>query len=366
MEKKLFLIVFWVCCSLSSKGQELKTRNLILITLDGLRWQEVFHGADSAILTNKEYVKDNQLAAQFWNSSHELRRELLFPFLWKIAGTEGQLYGNRDYKNDANCANPYWFSYPGYSEIFTGFVDKRVRSNQPFENPNATILEFINKQPGYKNSVAAFATWDLFPYILRENISGIPVSAGKELIPDSATSNDLLNELQNLIQNPQDSHYDVFTFYYALEYLKCKRPRVMFLGLDETDHHAHGGRYDEYLKSAHRSDEMISSLWQWLQSQPDYKDQTTLLITTDHGRGKGSRHAWKNHGRLSSGSSQVWFAVIGPDTPALGEMKIERKYYLKQLAKTSASFLGLDYENVEPVGEIIRSMMAAELISHKY
>ena len=97
-----------------------------------------------------------------------------------------------------------------------------------------------------------------------------------------------------------------------MEYLKRVRPRVTFIGFDETDHYAHQGRYDEYLRAAHNADQMIAQLWRWLQSQPDYKDQTTLLITTDHGRGRG-RNNWRKHRLLARGSRHIWFAVVGPD-----------------------------------------------------
>lgn len=362
--KKIASVFFLCVCSLISlRGQDTRTKNLIIITLDGLRWQEIFHGADSAILCNKEYSKDKNTISQFWHTSSVERREMLMPFFWNVIGTQGQLYGNRDYKSDVNCANPHWFSYPGYSEILTGFVDRRVKSNDRVENPNYTVLEFIHQQRAFQNKVAAFGTWDVFPYIFREEKSGIPVNAGGETATDTLSQREsLLNELQQLIKNPYGSRYDAFTFYYAFEYLKRKQPRVLFIGFDETDEHAHKGHYDEYLKSANRSDEMISRLWTWVQSHPKYKDQTTMIITTDHGRGKGHRNSWKNHGRLAFGSGQAWFAILGPDTPANGEMKTPNRYYLKQLAKTSASFLEIDYTNIEPVGDAVKSAISTELI----
>ena len=361
--RKIIIIIIISCSAFSFtlNGQTVKTKNLIVITLDGLRWQEIFHGADSAILFNKNYTKDKNTHNQFWDTSAVSRREKLLPFFWNVIGTQGQLYGNRDYRNMVNCANPHWFSYPGYSEMLTGFIDGKVRSNDKIENPNYTVLEFIAQQQGFENKVAAFATWDVFPCILRESRTGIPVNAGKELAPANVSEReDLLNELQALLPNAHGSRYDAFTFYYAFEFLKRQRPKVMFIGFDETDQHSHAGRYDDYLKSANRIDEMLSRLWTWLQSQPDYKDQTTILITTDHGRGKGHRNSWKNHGRLAFGSGQVWFAALGPDTPAFGEMKNDGRYFLKQIAKTAAAFLGLDYSNVEPVGETVQTMIPAK------
>ena len=79
---------------------------------------------------------------------------------------QGQLYGNRRYDNKVDNANPYWFSYPGYNEIFTGYADTSINSNDKKYNKNENILEFINKQKDYQGSVAAFTTWD---------VSGVPV-----------------------------------------------------------------------------------------------------------------------------------------------------------------------------------------------
>ena len=99
-----------------------------------------------------------------------------------------------------------------------------------------------------------------------------------------------LNEYVQTIPKRKDRQ----TFEYAMEYLKREKPRVLFIGFDGTDDNGHGGRYDEYLKSAHDIDGMLKELWSWVQSQPEYNDQTTMFVTTDHGRGNG-KHTWKNH-----------------------------------------------------------------------
>jgi hypothetical protein len=142
-----------------------------------------------------------------------------------------------------------------------------------------------------------------------------------------------------------------------MEYLKRERPRVTFISFDGTDANAHAGDYAGYLNAANSADFMIARLWQWVQSQPDYKNKTTLFVTTDHGRGNGKNN-WRKHSLLRAGSRQIWFAVMGPDTPAFGEMKINSRTYQKQVAKTLAAFLGLPYRNDEPVGEVVQTMMA--------
>jgi hypothetical protein len=353
MLRLLFLMLIANCCF----SQPRQTENIILITVDGLRWQEIFQGADSSILYNKEYTKDTRVIDKYWHSDEQNSRQALMPFFWNTIAKHGQLYGNRKYDNNVNCANMKWFSYPGYSELLVGFVEPAVKSNDNIENPNYTVLEYIEQQPGFDNKVAVFSTWETIAYVMRANTTGIPANAGNEPAKGPLSEQQLLlNELQSIIQNPYGSRYDAFTFYQAFEYLKFKRPRVLFVSFDETDEHGHGGRYDQYLESIHSTDEMIRRLWEWIQNDAQYKDKTTLLISTDHGRGRDSNQKWKGHGLLHFGSGQIWFAVIGPDTPASGEIKQPMKLFQKQFAKTAAAFLGFDYCNERPVGEAILSM----------
>lgn len=348
---KLSLILLTICSGLSA--QELKSKNIIVVTLDGYRWKELFEGADDAILSEPKYMSDPQVAGLFGGGSVTEKREKLMPFFWSVIARQGQLYGNRNFGNKVNCVNNHLLSYPGYSEMFVGHPDRTVSSNKRRVNPNATVFEFIQQHKGYEKKVAAFATWDLFPFILREERAAVYVNAGSEPVAGKISDNEKsMNE--SLLRG--NKRTDDQTFQYAFEYLKRERPRVMFIGLDGTDHHAHSGRYDEYLKSANAIDGMINHLWTWVQSQPDYKDQTTLFITTDHGRGS-NKHMWKTHQLLFPGSRHIWFAVMGPDTPAFGEMKFKAKYYQKQVAGTMAAFLGLRFKGRDKTGEVVQTMI---------
>jgi hypothetical protein len=313
MRNFFILLVLLLNTAGKSGAQELKTKNLIIVTLDGLRWQEIFQGADSALLFNKEYVSDDKVVDYYWRHTSEERRKVLTPFLWSVVEEQGQLLGNRTFNNKVDCANPFWFSYPGYSELFTGFVDKRIRSNAAKENPNRTVLDFIQQQPKFNGKVAGFATWEVMSSVIREKSGGIPVNSGREFATGQISQTErLLNELQELLPTPHGGRYDALTFFYALEYLKRTRSSVIYIGFDETDQHAHSGRYDEYLKAATRNDRMIATLWYWLQSQDDFHDKTSLIITTDHGRGRSSNKGWKSHGRLAFGSGETLDCCFRP------------------------------------------------------
>ena len=152
--KKYLYYIFIASAFFTSKGNaQTKTKNLVIVTLDGMRWQEVFGGADSEILKNKEFTRDSAgTFSKFWDDDIDKRREKLFPFLWRWKG------------NKVNNANRYKFSYPGYNEIFTGYPDTAINSNDKIPNKNINVLDFLNKQPNFKNKIAAFSSWDAFPY----------------------------------------------------------------------------------------------------------------------------------------------------------------------------------------------------------
>lgn len=129
----------------------------------------------------------------------------------------------------------------------------------------------------------------------------------------------------------------------------------MYIAYGETDDFAHDGRYDQYLISAKRTDKYIGELWNWVQSHKKYKDKTTFIITTDHGRGTQPIATWRNHGDEIAGAGEIWLAVIGPDTPPVGEVKTPGQLYQNQVAETAAAFLGVNYEGNRKEGPKVSS-----------
>jgi Type I phosphodiesterase / nucleotide pyrophosphatase len=359
MKKNLLLILLIILVG-NVFGQSLKTENIILITLDGMRWQEVFSGGDSSFMRQQKYLKDGKIKEKFWREDLNERRKALLPFFWNTLATKGQLYGNRDLGCKVNVSNNQWFSYPGYSEILTGQADnERIHSNDKIYNPNTNVLEFINSQKAFSGKVAAFSSWDVFPYIINDKRSGVMVSGG--LV--EAKGNNLserektMNQIMMRIPNPLgDVRLDAFTFYYGLEYMKKNKPRVMYFAFDETDDFAHAGEYAAYLNSAHNTDRFIEELWNFIQSDPAYKNKTTMILTCDHGRGTNAED-WKHHGIKINAADQIWMGVIGPDTPAKGEVKGECQYYQNQVAQTMAAFLGLQFKSDKTVGEAMYTML---------
>lgn len=346
------------CCAIltcaQQSGPQLKTRNVVLIVSDGLRWQEIFTGAEKDLITTEhggEWSKPEYLAKIYWRETPEERRKALFPFLWTTVAGHGQLFGNRTQGSDGHVTNPFAFSYPGYNEMLTGIGDPKINSNEFGPNPNVTVFEWLNNKPAFHGRVTVFATWETFRDIFNQSRSHLPLHVGWELpykSPADGSREALMNTLyQTTTKLDDEDTYNSFLQIPLLDYLKDNHPRVLFVGYGETDNWAHSGRYDLVLESAHNFDHFVEQLWNTMQSIPEYKDQTTFIITCDHGRGSGPEE-WKEHGVEQKGSENIWLAVIGPDTQALGERKNIASITQSQIAATLAALLGENYSAAVP------------------
>lgn len=326
-----------------------RTRNVVLIVTDGLRWQEVFRGAERALVSRRPGgVGDTtKLLRDFWRDTPEERRRTLLPFLWDSVATKGVIYGNRAHGSEARITNTFKFSYPGYNELFTGAFDPRIDSNDYPPNPNETVFEWLAARPRLKGKVAGVATWDAFRRILNRDRAGIPVLDGWD--PPFAAARTptprmrIIDELYRASVKLWDNNaFDAPMHLAAKEFIRANKPRVLFVGYGETDEWAHSGRYDMALRSAHQVDAFIADLWSTMQDMPEYRGTTTFIITTDHGRGSGPDR-WRDHGQDVEGAEDIWIAVLGPDTPALGERTAAPPVTQSQVAATLAALMGEDW-----------------------
>src|SRR5215203_2458757 len=333
------LVLMTMSVSVSNTRNTVRSLNpenkLFIITLDGFRWEELFTGADSALISNPDINTDTSLAkALYWSNNENQRREKLMPFFWSVIAKHGELYGNRKYHNNVNVANPYALSYPGYSELLTGSVDYSIWKNEKKKNQNKNILEELNSSSTYAGKVAAFTSWELFPYILDKEEkgsfvlnSGLQKIDGKELTPAQS----LVNKIQQKVSDKDvPTRYDELTYIACKEFILNNKPSVVLLSFSGTDNAGHNKRYDQYLQEANNADRMIGELWRLVQSTPGYAGKTTFLITTDHGRGD-KKTTWNKHGLFTGGSSQTWFALMGNSIVPAGEMKVENQVYQKEL-----------------------------------
>ncbi len=319
---------------------------LVLVTFDGARWEDVFRGADPKLAADPKFVEPDVLSdwvkPAFLDPAN--RREALMPFVHGTMARDGVVIGDRDAGECAHVANDMWFSYPGYNEILTGRPDPRIVENDDKPNQNVTFLEHLNRRAGFQGRVEAVGTWTLFPNIINAKRSGVPVNASF------------------------GGRYptDVQTARYAIEAVEKNKPRVLYVAFGDTDELAHAGDYDQYLTALERGDDFLRQLWERLQADPFYRGQTTLIVTTDHGRGHEPLGAWRDHSAVRYhqlnpdyqpeynktgviGSDNVWFAAMGPAVVRSGAAEYRGKNCAesRQVAASALQALGLNWRDFD-------------------
>ena len=346
----LAVVVFLGALAALPFAQSARVANVFLVTMDGLRWQEVFGGMQSELLTRDGggVANAKPVEARFGAATADARRAKVLPFFWTTIAAKGQVFGDPARNSVARVTNDMRFSYPGYNELLAGFADPRIDSNNKVLNPNVTVLEWLNGRPAFKGKVAAFASWELLPWIVSAQRSGVHANGEGPPVANPKTDRDrLLNEFAaDLPPYWGATRFDAPTGIGALEYVRTHRPRVLYVMLGETDEWAHGRRYDLYLDAAVRNDRFVQRLWELAQSIPQYRNNTALIVTTDHGRGDTPKD-WTDHGQKVPVADRIWIAVMGPNVPALG-VRSDVTVTQAQVAATVAALLGEDFVRAQP------------------
>lgn len=319
---------------------------VIVITLDGVRWQEIFGGADRRLITGRDGgTADTSLTLdRFWRDDLDARRRALLPFLWGTVAERGMLLGDSTRGSAVRVTNGMRFSYPGYNELFAGAPDDRVDSNDKVPNPNVTVLEWLHGQPAFARSVEVFGSWDVFPSIFNVGRSRLPVNGAGLPFPTPTSERErMANQMTEWLPTLwRAARLDAPTMAGALEALRTRRPRVLAVLLGETDEWAHERRYDLYLDAARRSDDFIRTLWETAQSLPEYRGRTSLIIATDHGR--GPTRDWTDHGRDVPAAERIWMAIMGPEVTLTG-VRANQPATQSQFAATVARLVGQDWQS---------------------
>ena len=138
---------------------------------------------------------------------------------------------------------------------------------------------------------------------------------------DALSSDDALINDQAAKDPPpgKDARRDKYTFAHAINYLKAKQPRFLYIALNDSDEWGHRGKYDQYIATLRQQDAWIKELVAVLDSMGAYGRRTTLIVTTDHGRGEGND--WGEHGSGYADSGYVWIYGRSPYTQQAPTMK---------------------------------------------
>lgn len=351
MNRSILLAILLVFFCLTGQAQR-KTENVILITLDGARTQEIFGGFDAPLYRKIEKgAAEKDVYKKFNAETAVQRREKLMPFFWQVwMKNYGSIAGNRELQSEAETTNNLLFSYPGYSEILTGEAhDDVIKSNNRIQNKFPSVLQFLQKKLKLDaNQAASFASWNVMNEIATNNPADFLINAGYENYQTRDFEAQKFSRMQFETPTPWDSvRHDFYTFRLAMSHLKTFHPRVLHIGFGETDDWAHDKRYEMVIDSLHRTDNYFRELWQFLETDKQYKGKTSIIITVDHGRGNGEKD-WHDHGADVPEARYIWMAFVSPDSRRRGEWKTANPVYQNQIAATICKLLGFDYAEQNP------------------
>jgi hypothetical protein len=146
---------------------------------------------------------------------------------------------------------------------------------------------------------------------------------------------------------------DELTFFITREIMREFAPRVLLVNFWDMDV-AHWGAYSLYLQAITRTDRLTGMLWDEVNSNPSYRDQTTMLILPELGRDgdMNTANGFLNQRSGDQSCRNMWLLALGAGVPR-GET--ERPIYHVDAAATAAAILGVTTEGIRgvPAREIL-------------
>src|SRR6478736_1977300 len=244
---------------------------VVIVTLDGVRWHEVFEGVDA------------QLAASHGISPNDVVSAAeLTPNLHRIVATHGAALGAPGHGAAISASGPNFVSLPGYAELLSGRRATRCRDNQCTGGGARTLLDEFRDSGRSSSHVAVFTSWpDIGRVTSEHGVVAEPLPRSARFRPDAETAA------------------------LALAHLKNHPPKFMFLGLGEPDEFAHQDDYAGYLNAVRHADARIAEVDEELALLAAHGTRTALFITADHGRA----HNFVEHGSKFPESARVWLVA---------------------------------------------------------
>jgi hypothetical protein len=317
---------------------------VVLVVLDGVRWQDVFSGADRALAHEP---RATELA---WTNPR-----MLMPNLYAAIDRHGVAIGAPGRGAEVAVGSPALVSLPGYLELFAGHPDSVCRTNECRRPPARTIADDVADSSGAAD-VAIVSSWSTIARAASADPSRFMVTAGRarvehadELLAFSGVA-PLVEEGARARAWPGEGDYrpDVITSRIALRLLEAAQPRFLFVGLGDADEYAHHGDYRGYLDAIHGSDSFLGQLGATLGRMGARGLHTTVVVTTDHGRASD----FSDHGWRYPEARRIWLVASGDDVRAHGFVAAARRYTLSDIAPTVRALLGITRGEGAPIAEI--------------
>ena len=287
--------------------------NVILVMLDGVRWQEVA-------------ARPNGVP--------------IFSYL------QSSLSGNpRLFMND-RVANPYRVSLPAYQSIFAGSVQACSHNKCGRVSTETFPERFVHELKLHPKKVATLASWNRIACAVESKAKTTFVNAGEQPVFDGPMDAEQRhnNRLQGDRQWESENYrkagrLDEHTYRHAMTYLHRHQPNFMFISFVDADFYGHQQDYAGYLEAIQRYDRWIEELITTLNEMGKYGRETAVIVTTDHGRGS-TPATWGEHGVKLPESGRVWTYVHLPENSAFRIVNTARHSHV-DLRPTIESLLGL-------------------------
>ncbi len=325
----------------TARAQAGRTRNIVLVTIDGVRWQEIFAGAEAA---RAALLPCSDVAALLPNLS--------------ALGQAGVLLGKVG--APVISSGPNFVSLPGYREIITGRASAACTDNDCRRIDEPTLLDELAHADLGRDELAVIASWERVARAAALDSRAVTVSAGRhgglgrDRLRVSYEASRLLDEAAAAGARPGYGDYrpDRYTARLALDYLRARRPRLLWVALGDTDEHAHRGDYRGYLDALRSADHFVGELWELLGTLGQYGAETTVIVTADHGRADN----FVAHGAAPE-SSRVWLVAAGGAIAGGGERAAAHTVRLADIAPTVRQLLGLPADHSPGAGTAIRELL---------
>ena len=264
----------------SSSAELRSSSRVILVTFDGVRWQDLFDAAGSLV------PQADQPA---------------FPFLRSIE-KRGALFGDPAQNSSVEVGSAAPVSLPSYQALALGRATSCADNDCP-QIAEETVFESVARQLALpKPQVAVFASWQPIARAAARDATAIHIDAGLgagEAPPPW-----------------EEARYDRSTVDMALAALERDHPRLLWISFDDTDEWAHKGEAAATIQALRAADAFLAALFHTIERLPaDVRDHTTVIVTTDHGRGAGP--LWTTHSRLPE-AKRMWLYAQGPYTAPVG------------------------------------------------
>lgn len=325
---------------------------VVVVAVDGVRWQEIFEGVDPKLVR-----------------AHNVpRRELveaaeLMPNLHRLIATRGSAIGAPAHGEPMVASGPNYVSLPGYIEMLSGRPSSCQDNDCPRTEQPTIADELSERAGGWAGDVAVIASWPGLAKAAARHPERIVVSAGRTRGPTrhylryDKTSSELLDAGSRSAPYPGygDFRPDSITAALALRYLRTQRPLFLFVGLGEPDAYAHRGLYGDYLKSIRQADAVIGEIDYLLGELAASGHPTTLIVTTDHGRGP----RFAGHGAIAPESARVWMVAAGAGIAARGYVEAPTQRRLADIAPTLRRLVGLPEDTAPGAGSVLEELLSS-------